>query len=242
MTKKFAINKLTMILVVALAVCVLVGALAYFTDIVQQDASITTLDHAVDIEPEPDPSVDPDDPTKPDPEDYEDPTPNDPTDDLTNWWAYLNSKAMVNYNPGDKMTLDFILENTGALDVKVRETFVITSSVPMTDGAPEFRLYTAVGKNAFGSWMGTAEVGVTMTKISDTQYKYTIAESSLAAGANTAKDYYIVFAGSADNDFQAAVCTVDYLAEAMQADGDWVTAATGSVQLGGANYAAVPAA
>ena len=240
MKLRFNPNKITRLLALALALCLTIGVLAYFTDRVTGDANITTV--SVDITPEPDPGADPDDPTK-DPEDYEDPTPDDPDDDLTNWWAYLNSRAKVNYNPGDKMDLSFILKNSGTIALETRETFIITSTEPMTNGAPEFRLYTAVSQNSeTGEWTGTAATGVTMTKISDTQYKFVVSTSKIAEGASSNKSYYVVFAGSADNDFQGATCTVDYVAEAMQEGGDWVVAATATVSMGGASYKVVPAA
>lgn len=240
MKHRFIPNKITKIIALALALCLFVGVIAYFTDRVTEDANITTV--TLGITPEPDPGADPDDPGK-DPEDYKDPTPDNPDDDLTNWWAYLNSRAKVNYNPGDKMDLSFILKNSGSMAVETRETFIITSTVPMTNGNPEFRLYTAVSQNAdTGEWTGTATTGVTMTRISDTQYKFVVANSTIAKGASSEKSYYIVFAGSAGNNFQGATCKVDYLAEAMQEGGDWTVAATGTVSMGGSSYPAVPAA
>jgi len=251
MTRRFSMNKATAILAVFLVLCLMIGSLAFFTDRISTTANMSTVDNALDIIPEKDPTVDPDDPTNPnkpggnvDPDDYEDPTPNDPDDDLTNWWAYLNSKAMKNFNPGDKMTLNFKMSNKGNLGVDMRETFVITSNVDMTANDPEFCLFTDVSQNAdTKEWTGTQVAG-TMTKISNKEYKFVIAESNIAAGASADKDYYVVFAGESGNKFQGATCTVDYLAEAMQEDGNWATAATATLTLGGSNtvYDVVPAA
>lgn len=92
-------------------------------------------------------------------------------------------------------------------------------------------------------------------KIDSTHYKYTITSYSLNGSAETVtgvtatsmdKAYYLVFDKTADNGFQGATCTVDYLVEAKQhsdgGDADWTTAATGSLTLGGQTVKAVPAA
>ena len=241
--RKINLHKLTAILaVVALLVCV-VGTLAYYTDRVEGNASINTVKNGVDIEPNPDPTVEPDDPTKPDPEDYKDPTPNDPTDDLTNWWIYLNSRAMANFNPGDKMTLNYILSNVGDLAVDVRETFIVTSSVPLS-GVPEFRLFSSFTNDAAGANIGV-EVVTNEARIDGTtyQYKYTVEPYILSSEKETVgsapvelgREYYLVFAAGSGNEFQGATCTVEYVVEAKQhSEGgaaDWQIATTGTINL-----------
>lgn len=242
MSKK---QKATVAATVALIGALLVsGSLAYFTDRVDTQAQVSVTDNAVNIEPTPDPEAIPDDPTK-DPEKYEDPTPDDPTDDLTNWWAWLNSVAKGNFNPGDKMDLSFKLANKGNLDVKVRETFVITSSKPLTfdefNRGKEFTLCTGYEDYTYGGVAASEYAGMTFTKLSDTQYKVTVDGSELAASDSAAKDYFIVFAPTADNTWQKATCTVDYVVEAMQANGDWATVATAELNLNGHTVNAVPA-
>jgi len=250
MMRKFT-SKANCYLALALALVLLVGTLAFFSDRVTADATVSTIAHAVDIEPDPDPTVEPDDPTKPDPEDYEDPTPNDPDDDLSNWWVYLNSRAMANYNPGDKMTLNYILSNKGTLAVDIRETFVITSGRAMNASDPEFALYKSFTQDANGCNFGTNAVPVTQ-KISNSQYKYVITGTTLsgsketvpsATAKSTPKSYYVVFDADANNTFQGVTCTVDYVVEAKQHGSDeWTTIKTESLTLNGHTINAVPAA
>jgi len=234
-------NKLSLFLAVLLVFTCVVGSLAYFTDRITANASLETMENPIDIKPEIDPDVDPDDPTK-DPEDYVDPTPNDPTDDLSNWWAYVNSVAMVNYNPGDVMQLNYKLTNAGQMDVKIRETFIITSSVPMTDGAEEFKLCTGYTTVSTGGYAANATAGMTFTKLSNNQYKVTVAESALSANGSVDKDYYMVFATTATNAFQGATVTITYVVEAMQADGDWATVVTSTMTFDGQELEVVPEA
>ena len=242
----FKANK---IIVPLLLLTLLVGTLAYYTDRVSSTASVTTVSDGVDITPLPDPTAKPDDPTQPDPEDYEDPTPNDPDDDLANWWLYLNSRAKVNFNPGDKMTLDYILKNSGTLAVDVRETFIVTSTEPLSE-KPEFRLFTSYTTDNAGAHFGD-EVVVTEERLDDKHYKYTVASHVLSSESETIennpvqeeKNYYLVFDALSSNDFQAATCKVDYVVEAKQhsddAD-DWAIAATGSLTLDGFEIDVVP--
>lgn len=248
--KKIA-SKANKTLLLILALSLLVGSFAYFTDRVSTDASISTVSNGVDITPLPDPSVDPDDPTKPDPEDYEDPTPDNPDDDLTNWWAYLNSRAKVNFNPGDKMTLNYILKNSGTLAVDVRETFIVTSSKPLSE-PPEFRLFTSFTNDLAGANFGDAVV-VSEERLDSQHYKYVVAPHVLSSDEETIggapiqeeKDYYLVFDALSSNNFQGATCTIDYVVEAKQhtdSAEDWITAATGTLTLNGFDLNVVPSA
>ena len=252
------INKLNAVLAVCLVLTLMVGTFAYFTDRVDYvDASLRTMDeNGVNIEPEKDPTVTPDDPSNPDkpggtdsPENWEDDvTPDDPSDDLTQWWAYLNSRAIKNFNPADRMTLSFKMANKGELDVKMRETFIVTISnttqkLTFNGNDPkEFKLCTGTKAGAFGGYAADATTGMTFTKISDTKYKVTVADTTIAKGTSAAKSYFLVFDGSCGNGWQGAQVTIDYLAEAMQSNGDWITAATGSLTMGGQDLTVVPAA
>lgn len=229
--------KITGLLALVLVSVMLVGSLAFLTDRISGDASFSTIKGGVIITPDPDP----DDPT-PDP------------DKLSTKWANVNAEALANFNPGDKLDLSYTLANIGELAVDVRETFVITSSEPMKDGAPQFRLFSTFSEDDAGANVG-GNVVVKEDKIDATHYKYTITSYSLNGSAETVtgvtatymdKAYYLVFDKTADNGFQGATCTVDYLVEAKQhsdgGDADWTTAATGSLTLGGQTVKAVPAA
>lgn len=234
--RKIKNMKFSGLLALALVFTLLVGSLAYFTDRISKDASFSTIKGGVIVTPDPDP----DDPT-PDP------------DKLSTKWANVNAQALSNFNPGDKVDLSYKLANTGELAVDVRETFVITSSKAMKDGAPQFRLFSSVTPDAAGANDGE-NVVVTENKIDATHYMYTITAYSLNGSDETVsgvtatsvdKEYYLVFDKTADNSFQGATCTIDYLVEAKQhSDGadDWTTAATGSLTLGGQTVKAVPAA
>ena len=237
--RKIKNMKISGLLALAMVFVLLVGSLAYFTDRISKDASFSTIGSGVVIDPDPDPD-------NPDP----DPDPNK----LSTKWANANAEALANFNPGDKVDLSYKLANTGELAVDVRETFVITSSTAMKDGAPKFRLLSTVSQDNAGANVG-GNVVVTEKKIDATHYMYIITAYSLngsdetVTGVNATsmdKAYYLVFDKTADNTFQGATCTIDYLVEAKQhSDGgnaDWVTAATGSLNLGGQTVSAVPAA
>ena len=251
-------KQLTIILVFALILTCAVGSLAYFTDRVQAKASVTTMDAGIVIDPDPNPEhVIPDDPSKPPYE--EDPDDDDITDDITDLWVYLNSKALANYNPGDRMDLSYILKNEGKLAIDVRETFIITSSVAMTDSNLQFELFSAIKNGTYGGYQGdglTAPAGATVKveKLSTQKYKYTISSYTLS-GSGTGetisgkakemkRNYYVVFDEDAGNAFQGASCTIDYVVEVKQhSEGanDWATAATGTLTVGGQNLPVVPA-
>lgn len=235
--RKIKNMKLTGLLALAMMLVLLVGSLAYFTDRIGKDASFSTISNGVVIDPDPD-----------------DPDPEDPEKKLSIKWANVNAQALANFNPGDKVDLSYKLANTGELAVDVRETFVITSSKAMKDGAPQFRLFSNFTSDAAGANVG-GNVVVTEKKIDATHYMYTIATYSLNGSDETIsgvsatsvdKAYYVVFDKTAGNDFQGTTCTIDYLVEAKQhsdgGDADWVTAATGNLTLGGQAVKAVPAA
>lgn len=228
--RKFKNMKISGLLALAMVLVLLVGSLAYFADRATEDASFSTA--TVDI------TTDPDDPNE---------------DNLTAKWLAVNPKVKTNFNPGDKVDLSYTLANTGELAVDVRETFVITSSKPMTAGDPQFQLFTSFTTDSAGANDGK-DVVVTENRIDATHYMYSITSYSLngseetVSGVNAnsvAKTYYLVFDKLAGNDFQGATCTIDYLVEAKQhSDGanDWTTAATGNLTLGGQTVKAVPAA
>ena len=241
---KNTVSQLTKILAIACCLTLLVGSLAYFTDRVNQTATANTV--TAGIQPQQDPDVTPDDP---DPDDPFTP-PADPDDYLTEWWAYLNSKAIVNFNPGDKMTLSYILVNSGDTAMDIRETFVITSGETLS-ATPEFRLFNTISKDAAGATDGEAVVA-DESRIDDTHYKYVVPTYTLSSTSETVdsnptqlgREYYLVFNKLADNDFQGVTCTIDYVVEAKQhtdPDTAWKDVATGTLTIGGQTINVVPA-
>lgn len=245
------VSRLNRLLAATLALVLLVGTLAYFTDRVEQQATISVVDNAILVDPNP---IDPDDPTNPDPTipGFTEPTP-DVSDDLYNWWIHHNATALLNYNPGDKMDLSYSLTNEGSLAVDVRETFIITTDDDLTltpygtDTVPEFALVGSDGK---------AIPGANVTRVNAYQYKYVLptytlssANEAVAGAPVTAfNHYYIAFAGASSNAFQGASCRVDsivevkqYSLDAAEAD-DWITAANTTIGYNGVDLDVVPAA
>lgn len=177
-----------------------------------------------------------------------------------------NWQDIDNFNPGDIQGLNYEIANIGNKSVDVRETLVVKSSVPMTDGEQlEFEIYNRgdVTQNAAGAYVPNEGVSPIATGgnrvVSDdgTTVKYIIDEYVLngtgaaaetEAGINaTSKemDYVLVFSDEAQNKFQSAEATVELLAEAKQhrnTDSDsWSTVSTESVTIGGETVNAVPA-
>lgn len=234
--RKIKNMKISGLLALAMVFVLLVGSLAYFTDRISKDTSFSTA--TVSITPDPD-----EDPRDPD----------HPENKLTDKWAAINAAALSNFNPGDKVDLSYKLANTGELALDVRETFIITSSKPMSS-TPEFRLFNGATQDADTKAYTGNGVVVTEDKISDTVYKYTIASYVLSGSDETIgsnaksvdKTYQLVFDQNAGNAFQGATCTINYLVEAKQhsdgGDADWVTAVNGgTITLGGQTIPAVPA-
>lgn len=230
--RKIKNMKLSGMLALAMAVVLLVGSLAYFTDRITTKATISTIGADITTDPG---------------TDYE--------DDLTAKWLAFNAAPKANFNPGDKVDLSYTLANTGDLAMDIRETFIVTSSKPMKDSAPEFRLFTAANQDTdTKAWTGDTTKVVDFDKISDTVYKYTVASYVLSGSEETIgsnaksvdKTYQLVFDKTAGNAFQGATCTIDYLVEAKQhsdgGDADWVIAVNGgTITLGGQTIPAVPA-
>lgn len=149
------------------------------------------------------------------------------------------------------MDLSYKLANTGELALDVRETFIITSSKPMS-ATPEFRLFNGATQDADTKAYTGNGVVVTETKISDTVYKYTVASYVLSGSEETIgsnaksvdKTYQLVFDKTAGNAFQDADVEVSLLAEAKQhrnTNSDtWATVSSESVTFGNGNVNAVP--
>lgn len=234
------------ILVAALAVTMAVGTLAYFSDRATTSATMKTVTNGIEVTPDAGGAT-----TYPDPDSGDPVGPTDP-DYLTAKWASINATALANYNPGDKIDLSYTLKNTGDLAIDVRERFVVTSSVAMTDSAPEFRLFTSANADTNGAYTGSGVVGTEIKK-STTKYTYEVSSYTLSSASESitgstatsaAKNYFLVFNKAAENAFQGATVTIEYVVEAKQhssSSSDWTTAATATVTLGGDSYNVVPA-
>ena len=216
-----------------------VFSLAYFTDIVgntDEPFDIAIAEKNIEIVPT--------DPINPDPGH----TPNeDPGEEIEYIWSNNNPDTIGKVvEPGDHATLDYNIENGGPGAMDVRETFVLHSSVPMSDWAqyeaavtanggadpvdkyaPEYWLFkaaTADANGAFG-YYGSAKIdGVTVTKIDSQTYKFEVppfilnGTSEQVTGGVDSKElkYELIFDKYARNDFQASNVKVDYLVEVKQ--------------------------
>ena len=216
-----------------------VFSLAYFTDIVgntDDPMHIGIAEKNIEIVPT--------DPTDPDPGH----TPEeDPGDEIEYIWNNNNPETLNKVvEPGDHATLDYNIENGGPGAMDVRETFVLHSSVPMSDWAqyeaavtanggndpvdkyaPEYWLFqaaTADANGAFGYYGSTKIDGVKVTKIDDQTYKFEVpafilnGTSEKVTGGVDSKElkYELIFDKYARNDFQASNVKVDYLVEVKQ--------------------------
>lgn len=224
------------------AVCAAIMAvfsLAYFTDIVgntDEPFDIAIAEKNIEIVPT--------DPINPDPGHTPD---EDPGKEIEYIWSNNNPDTIGKVvEPGDHATLDYNIENGGPGAMDVRETFVLHSSVPMSDWAqyeaavtanggadpvdkyaPEYWLFkaaTADANGAFG-YYGSAKIdGVTVTKIDSQTYKFEVppfilnGTSEQVTGGVDSKElkYELVFDKYARNDFQASNVKVDYLVEVKQ--------------------------
>lgn len=224
------------------AVCAALMAVfsfAYFTDIVgntDEPFDIAIAEKNLEIVPT--------DPINPDPGH----TPEeDPGDEIEYIWNNNNPETLKDVvEPGDHATLDYNIENGGPGAMDVRETFVLHSSVPMSDYeqyeaavkanggadpankyAPEYWLFkaaTADANGAFGYYGSTQIDGVIITKIDDQTYKFEVpafvlngtSEKVTGGVDNKELKYQLVFDKYARNDFQASNVKVDYLVEVKQ--------------------------
>lgn len=179
---------------------------------------------------------------------------------LTESW-----QDIANFNPGDQADFSYTISNDGNKSIDVRETIVLTSSVPMNaSDQAEFELYRAadVEQQANGTYApkeGAEPIttGANRVVSADNQtIKYVIDEYTLngtgtaaeeESGVNATEqnsDYVLVFGGNAGNEFQGAEVSVNLLAEAKQhrnTDADtWVTVATEDMSVGSEAVKAVP--
>jgi len=238
MSKSILSNKKSLLVLGLTLLLAIAGAFAYFTDRVDTSATVSVDDNSVDITTDP---VDPDDPD-PKPE-YE--------DNLTYKWSVVNAEALANFNPGDKVDLSYVLENSGSQAIDVRETFFITSSEALTEASPEFRLFKDAIQDQAGAWDGQEVVSVEL--IDANTIKYSVAPYVLSSETEQITDrpvkvnneYNLIFDKAAKNAFQAATCQVEYLVEAKQHTedgpvGGWTVVETATIEFGGSQINAVP--
>lgn len=170
----------------------------------------------------------------------------------------------TNFKPGDKYDYTYTLANDGNKSADVRETIVITSSAAMaTTGQAEFEVYASgdIKQNTDGSWVpdaGKSPLAVRSISADGKKVTYkvpefilngtgTAAETESGITTNTKTGSYVVlFSNTADNDFQGATITIDYLAEAKQHRNTdttiWTTVASENITFAGNATKAVPAA
>lgn len=232
-------NKLSSIIALGAALCLIVGSFAYFSDRVTANASVTSASASDIIKVDPDP-------TNPN-------APEDPQAALQAVWNRQNPNKDI-VKPGDKIDLDFDLKNIGDSDIDVKETIVLTSSKNLTAGSPEWRLLSAAVADAYGAYctdLGvTGNTGITVETIGTNQIKYTLPAFKLAKDATQARKFQLVFDKYASNVFQGSTCTVDYLAElrqhvdsiGLEEQWDAIRTSSSTIRFEGNLVAAVPAA
>lgn len=199
-------KRLTLVLVLCLAVTLVVGSFAFFTD--RLTANTTATAGNINLVWE-DTSL---------------ATGSNNEFAINKVW---DNEALVSdgniINPGDYFDLSYTLTNTGSKSIDVRQQLVLVSSEPMTDAAEEYQLtiISVDGETAIKATKveATAEGG---TKITYDLNDITINGSKEEEdGAFTFADgaAYTVrldFAIEADNDFMDSIVSVDLYAAAKQ--------------------------
>lgn len=213
-----------------------VFSLAYFTDIVgntDDPMHIGIAEKNIEIVP-----------TDPTPDPGHTPDPDDPGKEIEYIWSNNNPNTLDKIvEPGDNAVLDYNIQNGGPGAMDVRETFVLHSSVPMSDWAtyethvangtsadkyaPEYWLFqaaTADLNGAFSYDSATDIAGVKVTKIDDQTYKFEVpafilngTSEKVTNGVDSKElKYQLVFDKYARNNFQGSKVEVDYLVEVKQ--------------------------
>ena len=239
-------KRTSVLLMVAVALAMTIGTLAYFSDHdTNLDAPLqVTADNAsIVIRPD-DPTVTPD-------------NPDNPSEEIEHIWEVKNPDVTDKpIAPGDHADLSFVLNNDGNSAIDVRQTIVLNSTEAMDRNNPQFRLFADAHKDTLGAWVGGVPVEVESISADGKTIVYKIAPFVLSGakdiveGAQTSKSlaYHFVFDKYATNEFQADKCTIDYLVEVKQHTNDGLTSDWSNVvelenfTLGGQAVSVVPAA
>lgn len=162
--------------------------------------------------------------------------------------------------PGQIVDLPSTITSTGNRAIDVRETFVLTSDVALSNvGAAEFEIYKVsdLEMNAFGAYIpidGAEPITTGANRVLSDDGKtltYTLPEFIMSGGGETpsgtvgtevSKDYVALFKLEASDAYQKAEVKVDYIVEAKQhsatnAD-DWAVLATHSIENVSGSYVA----
>lgn len=223
-------NAITWILTGIGIIVMAIGTFAYFTDRAQTDTSLKTADASEIIKVTPDGTEEGSE---------------DPGSTLEDLWKENNPDEII--EPGDEVDLRYELTNIGDSDIDVKETFILTSTVNLDQASPEYRLFLNSFADKYGAMVGGTVVSA--ETISENQVKYEIAPFSLKKNEVKKLDYIMVFDKYATNEFQASVCTIDYLVELRQhskildVNDGWEEIQSATIQFGGNGaHKAVPEA
>lgn len=169
--------------------------------------------------------------------------------------------TVATLKPGEGVKFDYTLANDGNKSADILETIVLTSTVAMTAGAPEFQIYNAgdVTITDGVATPNTGAVGLGTLSSDRKQITYAIPEYILngsgdnaeveesVAGASKTHNFVIVFKNDAANTYQNITLTLDYEAQAKQHRNTdsttWTTVKSQSITwAGNAGWTAVPEA
>ena len=201
-------KRMTKILAAGMALCLLVGTFAFFTDKESKTASGTagTIDLVFE-----------------DVSKAADNKQTSQTNTTDNVWAGSIVKAGDIMNPGDTYDMGYKLSNTGSKSIDVKQTLTVTSDVAMTEGAEEYTL-TIAGETVTPVLNG--EKTVLTYDLADI-----ILQGSVEKDGVAEKDYDVTlnFALAAKNAFMDKGVTVDLQIYAKQhrnaPDADWAMVA-----------------
>lgn len=239
-------KRTSVLLMVAVALVMTIGTMAYFTDRdtnLDAPLQVKADDASIEITPT-DPVVTPE-------------YPEDPSEEIEHIWEVKNPDVTGKpIAPGDHADLSYVLNNTGNSAIDVRQTIVLNSTEAMDVNSPEFRIFIDAHKDTLGAWVGGVPVEVESISPDGKSIVYKIAPFVLSgkkdvvegASASKALAYHFVFDKYATNEFQADKCTIDYLVEVKQHTNDGLTSDWSNVvelenfTLGGQAVKVVPAA
>lgn len=126
---------------------------------------------------------------------------------LEDLWSERNPSEII--RPGESVDLDYKLSNISDFDMEVKETFILSSSVPLSQAVPEYRLFLDAVADEYGAMVGGRVVG--SETVSEYQVRYEIEPFLLSKSSSKVLNYKMVFDKAADHVFQQSICTVDYL-------------------------------